>query len=458
MHESEDLKLIFRLCYDPYIRFHITRVIISERDAPHWVKENYNMDDLVEDLDKLVQREITGNAALEHVENIYWSLPIDFRPYLEKILQKDLKIGAATGLVNGVWPDWIPEFKLGLCERFKKIKTQNIKYPVIAEPKIDGVRSLAFIDRDDDGLLQVIIKARSGLIFNNFKNIENSIRELAIQDHRLIGQILDGEIQDSNFQSTMSNARREHDIQFDNADFYIWDIIPIDQFENEAPTDALNLRKSLLFEVLADSIKEVGQIPYLKSYQVSFDGKPIDYYNKKLNLYMLPWFTADSFVEIIKLYELFKSNGDEGIIVKNLDSSYQYSAGSKRGGQNAPWWKFKVQDYDALHGLNTGSEFTVQITNYERGDKRTKYKDSLGSFYYRGFAEFEGKKVEITGKCGGGFKDDQRKDFLQRGDSLIGKIMDVVSQEVTKNKYGEYSLRFPIFKGFREDLTKIDVN
>lgn len=458
LNESEDLKLIFRLCYDPYIKFNVTRVIISGTVDPHF-DGLYNIDNLLNDLDKLVQREITGNAALLHVEQIYVNLPESFKPYLEKILQKDLKIGVATGLINSVWPDWIPEFKIGLCERFKKIKTSNIEYPVLVEPKIDGVRALAFIEGDfETKEIKVIIKARSGIPFENFKNIEKQILELAKEYPSIINHVLDGEIQDLEFQNTMTNARRVHNVQYDDANFYVWDIIPIDKFDNEEQTEPLSFRKTLLFNALAHDVKIVGYIPYLAIYKVDFVNTQTDFHNKKPNILLLPWKYANSFDEILSAYEQYISDGDEGIIVKRLNSSYIYSSGGKRGGQNAPWWKFKVQDYDALMGKNTGSEYTVQIVNYETGDKRTKYRDCLGAFYYIGKAYFEDQIIEVKGKIGGGFTDAQRIDFWKRREELMHKFVDVVAQQVSKNKYGEYSLRFPIFKGFREDLTQIDGN
>ncbi|HLD98197.1 MAG TPA: hypothetical protein VI815_02645 [Candidatus Nanoarchaeia archaeon] len=434
---DEDLKLIFRFAYDPYIKFYVAKVVlISEINA---CKLLYTVDDLMDQLQPLHDRVITGNQAREHVENIYTGLPFEFRPYLEKILKKDLKIGVGIGLINDIWPDWIPEFKLGLCERFKKVKP---KFPLLIEPKIDGVRALIFINPDGN----IEIKARSGIPYTNFKVIEQETRTLwesfydREKEFYKNGVVLDGEIQDKTFNGIMNNARRIHDVQCDEAVFKLWDILPLEEFLEEKCTHKLKDRKNRLNEFLFD------------------DGEPL----MAPHLVTLPYGEVNSMDDVIKSFEYWKGEvGEEGVICKDSNSMYMYSAGSKRGGKQATWWKFKIQDYDEVMGNTNESEYIVKILDAYLGEKGTKNEDRLGGFTYEAEIPLvdediaiEEKTVKISGKCGGGFEDKERNDFWKRKDELIGQFIEVVSQEITINKQGTHSLRFPIFKRFRPDCIK----
>ena len=45
--------------------------------------------------------------------------------------------------------------------------------------------------------------------------------------------------------------------------------------------------------------------------------------------------------------------------------------------------------------------------------------------------------------------DDERDDYWKNRDKLIGDVVEVRADAVTKNQNGDYSLRFPRFKTFR---------
>jgi DNA ligase-1 len=55
----------------------------------------------------------------------------------------------------------------------------------------------------------------------------------------------------------------------------------------------------------------------------------------------------------------------------------------------------------------------------------------------------------ITVNVGSGFSDDNRIEFWNSRNSVIGNIVEVRADAVTQNQDGTYSLRFPRFKGFR---------
>lgn len=424
--ENENLKIFFRLAYDPYIKFNIARVVLSDHNR-HRARD-YDFSEFLQDLDKLVRKEITGNQALEYVEYIYWNLPEDFRPFLEKMLKKDLKIGVSIGLINDTWPNWIPEFKLGLCERFKKIK--QLKFPYIVEPKIDGTRALCFVY--PDGTTE--IKSRAGLVFNNYPHIEEQCKTAVLNHHISLnsfgfesGYVFDGELKSLTFNSTMSQARRIYNVDTSNFIYRIWDVISVDEFLSGASSNDLFTRKFILRKLFENPYQNYDSIRILPDTEIS------------------------SKEQIIQFFEYWhKDQGEEGIILKNPHSFYPYCTSSKR---SKDWIKYKIQDYqNDTGGATLSSIYSVKITEVYPGERGTKYEFILGGFEFSGIGLYKEQKVEIIGKCGGGYKDEQRKDFWERRHELIGKIIDIEAQEVSVNKDGYYSLRFPVFKSLREDL------
>jgi len=426
--DNEALKTIFTLAYNPYIKFNVARVdtsfnkFLSRTDDG----EIYTINSLVTDLNMLVKREITGHDALHWVHSIYKTLPVSFQPYLEKILQKDLKIGVSTQTINKVWPDLIPEFKLGLCERWKKVNlNRDLNFPMYAEPKIDGVRVLAFVYPLQN---KVEMMARSGIKYDNFKLIEKELLQCDITVNGSPGKdgkpyVLDGEIIDEDFTGIMNSARRKYDVDCDNAIFHIWDMLDAEEFLNETCTHIQEDRKRYLDLLLHP-------------------------HNGHLEIH--PYHVINDRTDIQYFFERFYNAGYEGLILKNPKSYYIYSSGTKRG---KAWLKYKIQDYNREKG-DTSNVYSVRITGYYPGDPGTKIEHMLGGFTYIGVATFNDNTVEITGNAGGGYKEVQREDFWNRKDDLIGTIIDVESQEVTTNKKGTHSLRFPVFQRMRPDLTE----
>jgi DNA ligase-1 len=416
--DNEDLKIIFKLAYDPYIMFNI-----KKEGNPNWATivkhREYNMEDLLEDLQKLVEREVTGNNAFLLVSNITFLIP-DFAKWLHRILNKDLKIGVAAKTINSVIPDLIPEFNLMLCERFKKIKKETIRFPVYVEPKKDGVRALAFLTPEG-----IEIKARSGLVLENYKQIEKELKDLwdSIIPQSKNAFILDGEIMDADFNATMTQVKRKTEINTDNSFFNVWDILPVESFlKEEIWKISLITRKKMLSDLLVSELK-IADTPHI---------------------HMVQWDEVKSWEEIFERFDYWRTQGEEGVIVKNPESFYQYK-------RVRDWFKIKAQD---VAGDKT--DYSAEILEVYPGDKGTKFENSLGGFYCKIIDYLEDENNDqinerILFRVGSGFTNEMRDEYWAKREELVGKIIDVEAQEISKNKKGNYSLRFPTFQRFRDD-------
>jgi DNA ligase-1 len=88
-------------------------------------------------------------------------------------------------------------------------------------------------------------------------------------------------------------------------------------------------------------------------------------------------------------------------------------------------------------------EVTLEVTGIEQGTGRNEGR--LGALVCAG--QDDGKDIHVN--VGGGFSDDQRSQFWNARDAVVGNLVEVRADAVTQNQDGTYSLRFPRFKTFR---------
>jgi len=88
-------------------------------------------------------------------------------------------------------------------------------------------------------------------------------------------------------------------------------------------------------------------------------------------------------------------------------------------------------------------EVTLEVTAVEEGTGRNQGK--LGALVCTG--KDDGKDIRVN--VGSGFTDDNRSQFWDARNDVIGNLVEVRADAVTQNQDGTYSLRFPRFKTFR---------
>ena len=104
-----------------------------------------------------------------------------------------------------------------------------------------------------------------------------------------------------------------------------------------------------------------------------------------------------------------------------------------------------MQKKSAWLKLNPFIEVCLEIKATEEGTGRNVGK--LGALICEGVDD--GKKIKTN--VGSGLSDDNRDQFWKNKDKLIGQIVEVRADAITKNQDSEdeYSLRFPRFMRFR---------
>lgn len=91
-------------------------------------------------LDRLSSRELTGNAAIEHLKLILESLSSDDAYIIERVIEKDCKIGFGTRMINKVFPDLIEKTGYMGCRSYSKDLVFKLlaKGSLLSQEKMDG--------------------------------------------------------------------------------------------------------------------------------------------------------------------------------------------------------------------------------------------------------------------------------------------------------------------------------
>jgi len=125
-----------------------------------------------------------------------------------------------------------------------------------------------------------------------------------------------------------------------------------------------------------------------------------------------------------QLAEQYVKDGYEGIMLKDPKSAH---------------WRRR---HPGILKAKTVASYDLKIDQVQEG--LGKYKNTLGALVLK---SANNKVVKV----GSGISDKQRDELWKNRESLIGKIVEVSAQEVTKN-----SLRFPVFVKLRDDKDEPD--
>ena len=133
--------------------------------------------------------------------------------------------------------------------------------------------------------------------------------------------------------------------------------------------------------------------------------------------------------------ELAKQLKFEGFVVLDVESSFGDKAYSFDG---------KAQRPDAIVKRKPKFEDEFVITGWYEGNGRNR--GSLGGFYIKQIHPITNEWINC-GKCGGGFSDEQRVEYWNEKEELIGTTIKVEFDSRQPPKDGRYALRFPEYKG-----------
>ena len=355
-------------------------------------------------LDNLDNRVWTGHEAISYVNGFVKNYS-EYEDLIWKIIDRDMKCRVSTSLINKVFPKTIPVFKVALADTYKPGMVDFENEMWMCSRKLDGVRCLAIIDKDGD----IKFYSRGGNEFLTLDNVKKDLKKLDLRSVVLEGELcIVDEDGNEDFQSVMKEInRKNHTI--DNPLLQIFDFLTIKEFNYQEGTTDLGERLTYIRAGLSGS---------------SYKGKAIQHLKVLEQLWVRD---TDSF-QI--MFDQATEKGWEGLMLRK-NCGYK----GKRSKELLKVKKF----YDA--------EYIVKSAEF--GDMRyiKEGQEVEERMLSNVIIEHRGNNVGV----GSGFSIEERKLFFENPEDIVGKTITVQYFEESKNKNGEYSLRFPVVKHIYEN-------
>ena len=421
---NEQLKRVLKAALDPYTQYYQRKIPKYERTEkpPQALSWGLNQ------LQSLTKRELTGNAAIEHLQKILSNVTEDNAEVIKRVVTKDLKCGVSIATVNKIFgKKFIETYPCMLASAFNEKAFESIKYPALVQQKLDGMRANIIID--SEGIVDV--RSRNGKQISLSGHFDNFVMNVFYKSPTLAnldvfhGAVLDGEllvldennlfVLDRKTGNGILNKAVKGTItpeETARVRFECWDMIPLEDFK-----------------------KGICVIPYFDRVDIlreRMEGVVTGGYSHKVEqdhlISILETNTVGSYDDCVEIFNEALAEGEEGIIVKNGDSP----------------WEDKRSKYQVKMKAELEADLLVEGIQEGTG----KYEGQVGSL------SCTTKDGTLKVNVGSGLNDEHRK---KDPDEFIGKIVSVKYNEKIKDKNSEHwSLFLPIFQELRLDKSEAD--
>ena len=352
--------------------------------------------DKIDDYLDLLQEnsgKLSGNSAKEFYSLLLQKLTEDSRVILLNILGRDLKCGINIKNINKVFKNLIPKPNYMRCAVFSEKLVKKIHFPAMLQLKMDGTYREFNVSNGT-----VSAKTRAGEEYQN--EVLFDILK-SFPDGYYMGELtIDGE---SRF--TGNGLINSLNPPLDKIIFTCWDFLTFDEYTGKVKTSYIDRFNRL------QNLIENGDFKQVK---------------------LVENHIVNNVSEALKQVSLWMSEGLEGGVLKDFNNTF------KNGTSNT---QLKIK-------LKVDAE--MRITGFTEGTPGTKREGKIGAIQ---FANDEGT---IKGQCSG-FSDAELEEFSKNKDSLIGKIISVEFNDITKAENNEYyALSHPRFIEIRNDKNETD--
>ena len=406
--------------FKEYLKFLYDDMIVtglSSKKIGKEVDESFDtyFEDEIEVMNYLRNNNTGRDIDIANVQNFIDSYLSDDRwvKFLEEVFTKSYKCGITSSSVNKAIPDLIPTFSCQLAHPYEK-HADKVKSAFYLTIKLDGHRTLAFVEVRDGKVFDVKFRTRKGHEIFGLSEIRNDITSWLNNDvfSGDVSIVLDGEItilddgDDDVFQKTSKIIRT--DGEKSGLKFHVFDWISQKEFFDGDSVESYKNRRAVLDMMFRKVNSEVAHVLNV----------PVLYHGDDIN-------------EIAKWSNWATDNGHEGIMLNIGSGLYK----TKRTSDLLKVKKFHNADVKCVDVFIGGGKCSNTL-----GGITIDYKSNL---------------VNV----GSGFTDEERDYYWNNKDEIIGKIVDIqFFEESTNQKDDGISLRFPTFKSVRSDKTEDDIN
>lgn len=402
-----------RLAYDALITFGVKKVPLLEGEDDTNFVPTLTWDKFQDVLGKLERREITGNTARDVIRGAANNASIrDWNLWYRRILLKDLKCGITETTINKILERsgdnkyLIPVFSCQLAKNGDD-HPNKMRGQKLIDVKLDGMRLVTVLDKQRNTVTQY---SRDGRQNDRFDHITQSLAKLL----PLLKQsmVLDGEVISRSFQELMTQVNRKENVDTSDARLALFDILTLEEFQ----TGECKMTQQDRHELL------VGFIPYFEEHCGD-------------RVYVIPKMTVD----------LDTAQGQQQLKEFNRET---IDAGYEGIMLKDPLATYRTKRTDAWLKIKPWITCDLEIIAVEPGKPESKFVHTLGGLVCRGIDQE--RLVEVT--VGSGFSEQLRDEIWANRDAVIGRIVEIKGDALTRAQDSDaWSLRFPVFVGFRND-------
>lgn len=414
--ENKLLERVLYLANSKRVKFYIKQIPEYRQETP----DPWELESAIEHLKRLSSRELTGHDAIYYLQEIFSVLSKDDAYILERIIEKDCKIGMGTTNINKIFPDLIEKTPYMGAKSFdpKLVKKlfDNGGY-AFSQVKMDGRYCNAIIRGGE-----VELESRQGeptildgaLFLEELSKFPDCVLngELTMagisryESNGIIASIIDitkkrqerGEVETNKKIAAFEEKHGSFLGAIDKIRFTVWDTITVDEYYDNKSNTPYHQRLSNL-QTLIDTqkptmIKDVETI------------------------------RCDTYEQALDHFQICLNSGEEGTIVKSATGTWK---------DGKPNWQVKMK-----------LEMTIdlKITGFNLGTgKNSELISSVN-------AETEDGLLKTSPT---GINEEMMKHITDNQDSLLGTILEVKCSGLSWKNTGEFSLLHPVFKHLRDD-------
>lgn len=395
--DNKQLLDIFKFVYNPFIITGLSaKKMNKDTNLQHSIELN-----TFEEVIQYVKLNNTGkDIDIANVHHFIYKHDKEMQDFYKQVFTKNLKIGLTSSTLNKVYGDgFIKDFEVMLAKKYED-HYHKIKGDFVITKKLDGSRLVVV---KNNGVVNSF--TRQGKPYEGLEEIESDIANLSVDNIVFDGEIL---ADTEDFADTISKSRSKGSNKTGLL-FYIFDMLPLDEFQAGKSKDNAVKRKSSLSELFSKY-----DLPHCKEVK--------------------PLYVGNDLSQVESLMQYATSQKWEGLMI-NLDKPYV----CKRS--------------DCILKVKTFKEADVRVLDVIEGTNKNVGK--VGSITIQ--FEHEGNIYECN--CGSGFSDEERVKYWQNPELILGKIVTVGYFEVSKNQGGGYGLRFPTWQSIiRDDKDEISMH
>jgi ATP-dependent DNA ligase len=419
--DNELLKKVLYLAESPRVKFYIKQI------------PSYNQAILTYDLNKaldalalLSSRHLTGHAGVTHLSSVLSLCETDDAYIIERIIDKDCKIGMGTTQINKVIKDLIEDTPYMGAKSFKQDLVKKLFEKggkAFSQIKMDGRYCNSIISGGE-----VKLESRQGEttfvegaeFLKELKNISNDFEivlngELTIdgvpryESNGIISSIISIQKKLNNGEDASKDLKKleaKH-MPYNKAllsiRFTVWDVINHDEYVAAKSSTPYNERLDRLNKILSDANTKMVSV---------IKNKIVSSYDEAM---------AD-FVEAV-------TNNEEGTILKSTNGAWK---------DGKPNWQVKFKKE---------MNFDLRIVGFKYGTKGTKNEHVISTL----ITESEDGLLKTDPA---GMDEDTMEYVTNNQEKLKGTIVEVKCSGISKDEKGNYSALHPVVKHFRDDKTK----